>query len=280
MWYHDAAIDSDGTLVVSGYYLDGGNIRPVISAFRGRLGLWTRYLVPPGRDKKAAGIARHPDGSFHVVGSTEAAHMADISPYLMQFSSNLDIIWEHDGDTNAFLYGTAVLPDDVIIATGMHAQTSEYYAALFDAASGEKIHDLFLGPINASVVNFNDYLKGVAVDRDGNVVVAGAWNPAKIIKVHLTSATDEEVYTLQVRIKPQDGGTVSPSGGSFPAGHEVTLQAQPGRDHQFSHWSGDLSGSTGTIQIIMNRDVSVTAHFAEEEPSWLHWLLQWLLGRR
>lgn len=280
MWYHDAAVDDDGTVVVSGYYRDGSDVRPVVSTFRGRRGFWTRYLVPPGRNKKAAGIARHPEKSFHVVGNTEATEIGNITPYLMRFSSDLRMQWETRDDVNAFLYGTDVLPDGTIIATGMNLSEDQYYAALYDGASGKKIQDLLLGPVNASGINFNDYMKGVAVDPAGDVVLAGAWGPGKVMKIRVLPATDEDVCSLQVRAQPPNGGTVTPPGGSYPAGHRVKLRAHPGQGYAFSHWSGDATGSMRSIQITMNKDVSVTAHFIEEKPSWLHQLLRWLLGRR
>lgn len=280
IWFHDAAVDDDAVLVVSGYYLDGDEVRPVISTFRGRRGFWTRYLVPPDGPKRTAGIARHPDGSFQVVGNTEAAQVANITPYLMRFSSDLSIQWETEDDMNAFLYGTDVLPDGVVIAAGMHLSRSEYYAALYDAASGHKIQDLFLGPVNATGVNFNDYLKGVAVDVQGNVVLAGAWNPGKIMKIRLSPAAGEDTYSLQIRAQPPEGGRVAPADGSYTAGSTVTLRAHPSQGYSFSHWSGDATGSTKTLQITMGADALVTAHFIEEKPSWLHRLLKWLLGRR
>lgn len=280
MWYHDAAIAPDGTLMVSGYYLDGDGVHPVVSTFRGRRGFWTSYLVPPNGNKRTAGIARHADGSFHVAGNTEAAQTSDISPYLMRFSSDLRIRWQMEDDANAFLYGTDVLPDGTIIATGMHLSKAEYYAALYGPSSGQKIQDIFLGPVHASGVNFNDYLKGVAVGPRGDVVLAGAWNPGKIIKIRLTPAVSEDSHLLQVHIRPPQGGTVTPDGGSYPAGDTVSLQARPAQGYTFSRWSGDVAGSAATTRVTMDSDISVTAYFTERETSWLARLLQWLLGRR
>ncbi len=278
MWYHDAAVD-DGMLVVSGYSFDGSGIHPVVCTFRGPGGFWTRCLVPPDSGRMIAGLARHPAGAFHAVGHIQAAETADVKPYLLCFSADLDIRWETEDDVNAFLYGTDVLPDGSIIAAGMHLSRDEYYAALYDAA-GRKIQDLFLGPVNTSGVTFNDYLKGIAVDGQGDVVLAGAWNPGKVLKIRLTPAAGEDSSTLQVRREPPEGGMVAPAGGSYPAGSEVTLQARPREGYTFSRWSGDAAGSARTIQIQMDGDVSVTAHFSEERVSWLHRLLQWLLGRR
>ncbi len=279
LWFHDAVLARDGTLVVSGYFLES-DIRPVIATFSGRLGVWTRYLVPSSRNVTAAGIARRADGSFHVVGSTDASRVEDIAPYLLRVSSDMSIEWERRDDTNGFLYGTEVLPDGTIIASGMHVSKNEYYAALYDAASGEKIRDCFLGPVNTSGVNFNDYLKGVAVDAAGDVVLAGAWNPGRVIKVRFTPVVGKGSYTLHVQVQPRDGGRVAPEGGSYPAGYEMMLHAHPARGYTFSRWSGDISGSAATTRVTVDEDISITAHFTEREPSWLDRLLRWLLGGR
>jgi hypothetical protein len=279
LWFHDAVLAGDETLAVSGYFLES-DVHPVIATFGGRRGFWTRYRVPSRRDVTAAGIARRADGSFHVVGSTAASRVEDIAPYLLRLSSDLSIEWERRGDTNSFLYGTDELPDGTIIASGMHLATSEYYAALYDPASGEKIRDCFLGPVNTSGVNFNDYLKGVAVDGAGDVVLAGAWNPGRVIKVRFTPAVSEGSYTLQVQVQPRDGGRVTPEGGSYPAGSEVTLHAHPARGYTFSHWTGDISDSAATARLTVDEDMSITAHFTERKPWRQDRQLRWLLGGR
>ena len=70
-----------------------------------------------------------------------------------------------------------------------------------------------------------------------------------------------KTYTLTVTISPGAGGTVSPAGGIFDAGANVTLTATPADGYSFSHWEGDASGTDTSITITMDADKSVTAVF-------------------
>jgi uncharacterized repeat protein (TIGR02543 family) len=54
---------------------------------------------------------------------------------------------------------------------------------------------------------------------------------------------------------------VSPAGGEYESGTQVTLTASPAMGYIFENWTGDASGSTSTITITMDSDKSLTAHF-------------------
>jgi hypothetical protein len=68
-------------------------------------------------------------------------------------------------------------------------------------------------------------------------------------------------YTLNVASTPGNGGTVSPSSGSYAPGTPVQLQANPASDYFFYQWSGGLTGSANPATIIMDGNKSVTATF-------------------
>jgi uncharacterized repeat protein (TIGR02543 family) len=82
--------------------------------------------------------------------------------------------------------------------------------------------------------------------------------------------SDEETapitYTFSVSVNPSGGGSVSPSGGQYEEGTQVTLSATAASGYTFDYWSGDASGSTATISITMDSDKSVVAHFADIAP--------------
>ncbi|MGM0461151.1 MAG: S8 family serine peptidase [Fibrobacterota bacterium] len=62
-----------------------------------------------------------------------------------------------------------------------------------------------------------------------------------------------------------DNGSVltDPDQGGFPEGTEVELTAVADYGYEFSHWSGDISGSDNPQTIVMDSDKNVTAHFEE-----------------
>ena len=69
-------------------------------------------------------------------------------------------------------------------------------------------------------------------------------------------------YTLTTSVTPEDGGSISPSSGTFYEGTVVTLTATHASGFVFSNWAGDLSGSTNPITLTMDDDKIVEAVFA------------------
>lgn len=71
-------------------------------------------------------------------------------------------------------------------------------------------------------------------------------------------------------------GTVTPGSGDYEAGTTVTLTAVPDAGATFDHWSGDAMGTSPIVDILMDRDKEVTAHFVggppvEREPIEIIW---------
>ncbi len=78
-------------------------------------------------------------------------------------------------------------------------------------------------------------------------------------------------YTLSTSVTPSGSGTVSPSSGTYNEGSIVTLTATPHSGYEFSHWSGNASGTSRTVNVVMNMDRHVVANFIREEappPDW------------
>jgi len=71
----------------------------------------------------------------------------------------------------------------------------------------------------------------------------------------------KQYYDLIVSISPSEAGSVSPPGGHFVSGTEVTLVATPAPDYAFDRWSGDASGSSTMATITMDSDKIITAYF-------------------
>jgi hypothetical protein len=74
-----------------------------------------------------------------------------------------------------------------------------------------------------------------------------------------TSST--ETYTLTAFVNPSGAGSISPSGGEYESGVQVTLAASPSSGYSFGNWSGSASGTASTITIAMDSDKSLTANF-------------------
>jgi hypothetical protein len=70
-----------------------------------------------------------------------------------------------------------------------------------------------------------------------------------------------QTHTLSVSISPSGAGSVSPSGGKYKKGVEVTLTTNPASGYTFDYWEGGVSGTSPTITIMMDSDKSITANF-------------------
>jgi len=86
-----------------------------------------------------------------------------------------------------------------------------------------------------------------------------------VIGFLLLGACGAPTYTLSTSVSPSGTGSVSPSGGQYESGVQVTLTATPASGYTFDYWDGAASGSSSTTTITMDSDKSVTAHFKEME---------------
>jgi beta-lactamase superfamily II metal-dependent hydrolase len=73
-------------------------------------------------------------------------------------------------------------------------------------------------------------------------------------------------YTLSVSVNPPQAGSVSPSGGKYKSGLQITLTATPTSGYTFDYWDGAASGSSNTVTITMNSNKTITARFKVVEP--------------
>ena len=71
----------------------------------------------------------------------------------------------------------------------------------------------------------------------------------------------DDTYNLTTNVSPTEGGSVSPSGGSYDPGVTVTLTAHANSGYVFDYWSGSASGTNASTTVVMDAHKSVTAHF-------------------
>ncbi len=75
-----------------------------------------------------------------------------------------------------------------------------------------------------------------------------------------------EPVELSINVTPNGAGTVSlsPSGGSYVPGTQVSLAPMPNTGWVFDHWEEAISGDDNPFNLLMDTDKSVTAFFVEE----------------
>ena len=76
---------------------------------------------------------------------------------------------------------------------------------------------------------------------------------------------DPEMFILSVTITPEEGGTVSPDGGTFEDGTTVTLRGTPSEGYIFKEWVGDLTSTENPVSASMDADMSVTLVFMKSD---------------
>jgi hypothetical protein len=84
--------------------------------------------------------------------------------------------------------------------------------------------------------------------RTGRIIVSG------------TEYTITQVSSLQVSATADSGGSVNGSGG-YETNATATLTAIPTTGYAFSHWTGDAVGSTNPLNLSVESDKDVVAHF-------------------
>jgi len=93
--------------------------------------------------------------------------------------------------------------------------------------------------------------------------------PAQDVTVTATfSEIPTPQYTLTVTIDGGGSVDLSPPGGTYSPGTEVTLTPQADPCWVFDHWEGDLSGNTNPEIITMNSDKAVTAVFVQVQEEY------------
>lgn len=70
-----------------------------------------------------------------------------------------------------------------------------------------------------------------------------------------------EYYTLTVHVLGEGTVHIDPLQPSYEAGSTVELTAIPDTGHEFSHWTGDSSGSDNPLQVVMDGDREIFANF-------------------
>jgi hypothetical protein len=82
----------------------------------------------------------------------------------------------------------------------------------------------------------------------------------------VTANFELRTHTLQIQTNPAEAGTVvvDPEKSDYTFGEIVQLEAVPDTDFVFYRWSGDVTDTSRSISVVMNRDQFVMANFRKE----------------
>jgi len=100
--------------------------------------------------------------------------------------------------------------------------------------------------------------------------LSGNANPATLIMNGTKSVTAHFVTDVQftVNVSASGPGTVSksPDKPGYSAGESVTLTATPAIGNLFTGWTGDVTGSTNPVTVVVTGNMTVAGNFAAAPP--------------
>ena len=122
--------------------------------------------------------------------------------------------------------------------------------------------------VEGTVINVTAYpYEGYEFDYwSGACTGSGACQVTMDADKSVTAHFAEIKYKLTMAVDPAGGGTTNPAVGEheYTPGTVVDITATPAEGYAFDYWSGACSGS-GSCQVTMDADKTVTAHFVQIE---------------
>jgi len=73
------------------------------------------------------------------------------------------------------------------------------------------------------------------------------------------------LFTLTATANPTEGGIVSPTNGQYESGDLATLTATPNAEYVFEKWSGGATGTSNSVSVTMNGNISIVANFIKKQ---------------
>jgi hypothetical protein len=97
--------------------------------------------------------------------------------------------------------------------------------------------------------------------------LTGSSNPANIEMTSSRTVVAHFVpipnYTVTTSVSGEGAIGLNPPGGTYPSNTVVTATATAAQGWAFASWTGDAEGNANPLQLTIDRNKSITAHFAE-----------------
>jgi uncharacterized repeat protein (TIGR02543 family) len=77
-----------------------------------------------------------------------------------------------------------------------------------------------------------------------------------------TPVPTNAIYSLLVSADPSKGGVVAPPSEQSAEGSIIQIQALPAPGYEFTGWSGDAAGSSPNVDLVMDENKELIAHFS------------------
>ena len=131
-----------------------------------------------------------------------------------------------------------------------------------DPPPGTYVHDegtsIIVEAVPSANYRFDHWTGDIPPGHENDNPVTITMDSGKDITAHFVRQ-----YILTIIADP--GGTTQPAPGThiYDSGASVGITAYPDSGYRFSNWSGDVSGINNPLEINMDSDKTVTAHFIQ-----------------
>jgi len=219
---------------------------------------------------EALSIQQTNDGGYIVAGSTDSFGAGSSDVWILKLTSSGDIGWQktYGGSGSDSASSIQQTSDGGYIVTGYiiswGAGSRDFWVLKLSSDGDINPRCSFIRSSNAEVsdtdissedTNITPMYKDIT-PQDTNII---------------PQDTDATVYNLSsekplLGILTSGGGTTVPAPGTYihEPGTEITITAFPRDGYSFGGWSGDASGETSPITIIMDSDKSIRADFWQD----------------
>lgn len=188
--YVDVDVDSNDNVFASGTYLNlfTQQMELIVTKY-GKSAGWRLNEKIITVEKNVLPISikidRDDNNNIYTVGGTDKDN---ITGFITKLDSNLNLVWSVLGHPGSIFTDVAIMKDKTNMAISSTIGTNHYHAAVYNKHTGDEKLDMDLGPwIGGGYYGLDDYMKGISVDNEGNVIVTGARGALKTIKVHVTT---------------------------------------------------------------------------------------------
>ena len=156
------------------------------------------------------------------------------------------------------LFVTSCKPDEYFLNVNVLPSGSGTVSFSPDGGIYEEGTEVTLSPIPATDYLFTSWSGPDASSVNDNKIVMS--------KNRDITANFQAQYSLQVNILPVGSGTVSlsPDGGIYEDGTEVTLSPVPESGFIFASWTGTDASMVNNDKIVMSKDMDIIANFEPE----------------
>ncbi|MFC1792529.1 Calx-beta domain-containing protein [Planctomycetota bacterium] len=163
-------------------------------------------------------------------------------------------------------YSVALKSDGRLVSWG-----SDTVGQVSDTPAGNDFVAIAAGEAHGVALKSDGSLVAWGYDRYGQVsdtptdndFICGSSFGLSSSAIRGTISPPPTTYSLTTNVNPSGSGYVTkyPNQSEYSDGESVQLTATAFSSYTFSHWSGDASGTSNSVNIIMNSNKAVTANF-------------------